>query len=95
MDAGLVLNIPLLKKLKVDGVGMGIELADTDFREGKVVFENTKTAKKQVVVSDFLIGADGAFSAVRQQMVSKHQHQYEYNEIEHDYKELLIQQKKS
>ena len=29
-------SIELLKKLKVDGVGMGIELADTDFREGEL-----------------------------------------------------------
>jgi kynurenine 3-monooxygenase len=40
--------------------------------------------------ADVLIGADGAFSAVRKQMVQQHNHEYNYNEIEHDYKELLI-----
>ena len=29
-------SIELLKKLKVDGVGMGVELADSDFREGEL-----------------------------------------------------------
>ena len=46
--------------------------------------------KHQNIKSDFLIGADGAFSVVRKKMVDKYKHDYEYNEIEHDYKELLI-----
>ena len=86
------LNVLMMEMADKNGANLYFneKCIDTDFSEGKVVFENTKTAKKQVVLSDFLIGADGAFSVVRQQMVSKHQHQYEYNEIEHDYKELLI-----
>ena len=86
------LNVLMMEMADKNGANLYFneKCIDTDFREGKVVFENTKTAKKQAVLSDFIIGADGAFSAVRQQMVSKHQHQYEYNEIEHDYKELLI-----
>ncbi len=86
------LNVLMMEMADKNGANLYFneKCIDVDFREGKVVFENIKTAKKQVVLSDFLIGADGAFSAVRQQMVKKHQHQYEYNEIEHDYKELLI-----
>ena len=86
------LNVLMMEMADKNGANLYFneKCIDADFREGKVVFENIKTAKKQVVLSDFLIGADGAFSAVRQQMVKKHQHQYEYNEIEHDYKELLI-----
>ena len=48
------------------------------------------TKKHTNVKSDFIIGADGAFSKVREQMVKKYNHQYNYNEIDHDYKELLI-----
>ena len=63
---------------------------DVDFENSIVDFENTETKKNQNIKSDFLIGADGAFSVVRKQMVNKYKHDYEYNEIEHDYKELLI-----
>ena len=63
---------------------------DVDFEQSIVTFENTEFKKNQNIKSDFLIGADGAFSVVRKQMVNKCQHDYEYNEINHDYKELLI-----
>ena len=53
-------------------------------------FRNTKTNIDKVITSDLLIGADGSLSAVRGEMVNNHKHAYEYNEIEHDYKELLI-----
>jgi len=63
---------------------------DVDFKNTQVKFENTLTKKHTNVKSDFIIGADGAFSKVREQMVKKYNHQYNYNEIDHDYKELLI-----
>ena len=63
---------------------------DVDFNSAQVKFENTLTKKHTNVKSDFIIGADGAFSKVREQMVKKYNHQYNYNEIDHDYKELLI-----
>ena len=63
---------------------------DTNLTKSSATFENTKTKKRSMVQSDLLIGADGAFSAVRRDMVEKWDHQYEYTEIEHDYKELLI-----
>ena len=53
-------------------------------------YENTKTKKIQTIKSDILIGADGTFSSIRKQMVKVHKHEYNYNEIPHDYKELLI-----
>ena len=53
-------------------------------------FKNTKTDTEQEISADLIVGADGSLSAVREQMVKNHQHAYEYNEIEHDYKELLI-----
>ena len=63
---------------------------DVDFNNTQVKFENTLTKTHTNVKSDFIIGADGAFSKVREQMVKKYNHQYNYNEIDHDYKELLI-----
>ena len=63
---------------------------DVDFEKSIVAFENSITKEHQHVKSDFILGADGAFSQVRKQMVDKHHHEYYFNEINHDYKELLI-----
>ena len=63
---------------------------EANLEEATTTFENTNTATKQVISADLLIGADGSLSAVREQMVKRHQHEYVYNGIEHDYKELLI-----
>ena len=63
---------------------------DANLEEAIATFENTNTDTKKVISADLLIGADGSLSAVREQMVKKHHHEYGYNEIEHDYKELLI-----
>lgn len=63
---------------------------DVDFQKSIVAFENSITKNRQHVKSDFIVGADGAFSQVRKQMVDKYRHEYNYNEINHDYKELLI-----
>ena len=63
---------------------------EANLEKSYAIFENTNTGLKQEIPSDLLIGADGSFSAVRKQMVTQYQHKYEYNQIEHDYKELLI-----
>ena len=63
---------------------------DINFKKTQAIFENTNTKKTTISVSDFIIGADGAFSEVRKKMVEKLKHEYTYDEIEHDYKELLI-----
>ena len=63
---------------------------DVDFKNTIVTFENSETKARRNIKSDFIIGADGAFSAVRNEMVKKYRHFYNYNEIDHDYKELLI-----
>ena len=46
--------------------------------------------KKRKGLIQILSLVDGAFSNVRKKMVDKYNHHYEYNEIDHDYKELLI-----
>jgi len=63
---------------------------DANLEEAIATFENTNTDTKKVISADLLIGADGSLSAVREQMVKKHHHEYAYNEIGHNYKELLI-----
>ena len=63
---------------------------NADLRNGIATFENSKSKRNKTIKSDVLIGADGAFSLVREKMVNKYNHEYEYNEIKHDYKELMI-----
>ena len=63
---------------------------DVDFTKNEVIFENTLTKKRKWVNSDFIIEWMGRSSNVRKKMVDKYNHHYDYNEIDHDYKELLI-----
>lgn len=63
---------------------------DVDFNNSVATFTNNKSNKISKIYSDFIIGADGTFSAVRNQMVLKNKHNFEYDEIDCDYKELLI-----
>ena len=63
---------------------------EADLENGVSIFENLNTKVIQKISSDLLIGADGAFSTIRKEMVEKYNHDFFYNEIEHDYKELLI-----
>ena len=86
------MNLLMMNLAEKNGASLNFnhKCIDVDFENSIVDFENTETKKIQNIKSDFLIGADGAFSVVRKQMVNKYKHDYEYNEIEHDYKELLI-----
>ena len=62
---------------------------DVDFTKNKVTFENTLTKNIKGLIQ-ILSLVRTAFSNVRKKMVDKYNHHYEYNEIDHDYKELLI-----
>ncbi|MEC7864018.1 MAG: NAD(P)/FAD-dependent oxidoreductase, partial [Bacteroidota bacterium] len=86
------LNVLLMEMADKNGARLYFneKCIDANLEAGAATFENTNTATKKVISADLLIGADGSLSAVREQMVKKHQHDYAYNEIEHDYKELLI-----
>ena len=86
------LNVLMMKLAEENGATLHFDekCVDANLKKAKAMFENADTSKRQTISSDVLIGADGAFSAVRKQMVSQHNHDYTYNEIEHDYKELLI-----
>ena len=86
------LNILMMKLAEEKGAKLHFneKCIDVDFENTAISFENTISERKQKISSDIIIGADGTFSTVRKQMVKQHNHDYEYNEIEHDYKELLI-----
>ncbi len=62
-----------------------------DSKTGVAEFENTETGKITKTSSDFLIGADGAFSAVRLSMqLQTDRFEYKQHYIECGYKELEI-----
>ena len=63
---------------------------DSDLANSEATFENLKNKKHKTIHSDLLIASDGAFSLIRKQMVDKFKHDFSFNEIEHDYKELMI-----
>lgn len=55
-----------------------------------VTFEDTVTGEKIEKKSDYVFGADGAFSAVRSRLQRTDRFNYEQEYIEHGYKELEI-----
>ena len=86
------LNVLMMEMAEKNGAKLYFDerCVDANLEQAIAIFKNTQTATEQEISADLLVGADGSLSAVREQMVKKHQHEYEYNEIEHDYKELLI-----
>ena len=86
------LNVLMMEMAEQNGATLHFDekCVDANLEEAIATFQNANNSIKQTVSADVLIGADGAFSAVRKQMVAKHNHEYNYNEIEHDYKELMI-----
>ncbi len=86
------LNILLMKLAEEHGAKLHFneKCTDANLELGKAIFQNTLDNIHKTISSDLLIGADGAFSAIRKKMISQYAHKYEYNEIAHDYKELLI-----
>lgn len=64
---------------------------DVDFANTTVTFENTETKKITTHSAEIIFGADGAFSAVRLNMMLKNdRYQYQQFYIDTGYKELII-----
>ncbi len=86
------LNVLLMEMAEKEGAVLEFnqKCIDIDLENAKATFEEINTTNNQTVSADLVIGADGAFSEVRNQMVAKNKQEYSYNEIDHDYKELLI-----
>lgn len=66
------------------------KLVDANLRKGFLVFEKTNTKEHVEVTADLVIGADGAFSAVRKAMMKQPLFDYNQKYIEHGYLELCI-----
>ena len=56
---------------------------DADLDEGTVWFVNEKTGETTMVKADLVVGADGAFSAIRQKMMTQSRFNYSQEYIEH------------
>ena len=86
------LNVLMMKLAAKNGANLYFneKCVEANLEKASIVLENTNTNQKQTVKSDLIIGADGAFSAIRGQMVEQYDHDFNYNKIEHDYKELHI-----
>lgn len=63
---------------------------DVDFITGAATFENTKTGARTTARNDFVIGADGAWSAIRAAMQKLDRFEYSQAWLGHGYKELHI-----
>ena len=85
------LNVLMMEMADKNGAKLYFneKFVEANLEQATATFENVNTEKK-VISADLLVGADGSFSAVRGQMIKRHRHEYTYNEIEHNYKELLI-----
>jgi kynurenine 3-monooxygenase len=64
--------------------------ADINLETTEIIFENQKTNKKVSVFGEKVIGADGAYSAVRLKMQLTDRVNYSQQYLEHGYKELTI-----
>ncbi|TVR04089.1 MAG: FAD-dependent monooxygenase [Deltaproteobacteria bacterium] len=67
----------------------GMKCEDVDLDTATVTFKPT-TGRRQKVSGRWIIGADGAFSAVRAQMQRTDRFNYDQTWIEHGYKELTM-----
>jgi kynurenine 3-monooxygenase len=68
----------------------GQRCVDVDLDAARLVLEETATGTQSTVEGDRIIGADGAFSAVRGRMERLERFDYQQNYLEHGYKELTI-----
>lgn len=86
------LNVIMMEMAEKSGAAIHCnkKCVDIDFENGSARFEDTITKELTTVDSDFIVGADGAFSTIRSKMIRRSRHQYSQNYIDHGYKELLI-----
>lgn len=87
------LNLLLLETAdRLSNVSMffGQRCVDVDFDRTAAVFEDEQTGEQTPVEADVIIGADGAFSAVRTAMLKTDRFNYSQSYLEHGYKELSI-----
>ncbi|XP_050345100.1 kynurenine 3-monooxygenase isoform X2 [Nymphalis io] len=85
-------NILLKESENYDNVNkyFNHKLIKSDFRNGSLTFLKTDTNETVDVNADLIIGADGAFSAVRKEMMKQPLFDFSQQYIEHGYLELCI-----
>ncbi|CAH0406619.1 unnamed protein product [Chilo suppressalis] len=66
------------------------KLIEANLKKGSLTFTKTDTKEEVKVNADLVIGADGAFSAVRKAMMKQPLFDYSQKYIEHGYLELCI-----
>lgn len=71
-------------------VRFGRRCVDVDLETAACVFSDIDTGASDSVAADLVIGADGAFSEVRQAMQQTDRFEYAQTYLEHGYKELTI-----
>lgn len=71
-------------------VRFGRRCVDVDLETAACVFTDIDTGASDSVAADLVIGADGAFSDVRQAMQQTDRFEYAQTYLEHGYKELTI-----
>ena len=64
--------------------------ASVDFAKGEVTFVNDATGTERAVGADLIVGADGAYSAVRGALQKTERFDYSQDFLGHGYKELHI-----
>lgn len=86
------LNKLLMDKAEQHGVHIHFEhkLENVNLQTAQAEFEDLARQEMNTITPDALIGADGAFSAVRRNMQFTDRFSYSQNFIEHGYKELTI-----
>jgi len=82
------LNSLLMDTAEGDGVNFHFEYRCTDIDFENSISHLEKNGKSDIIKSDIILGADGAFSAVRQAMQKIDRFDYSQNYITHGYKEL-------
>lgn len=84
------LNMFLINEAEKNGVNFFFEhrCMEVNLEKTEITFENQKETRHHA--SDMIIGADGAFSAVRSALQQTDRFEYAQHYIEHGYKELRI-----
>lgn len=86
------LNVIMMNLAEKNGAKLHFneQCVDVDFDNITAIFENNKTKNTSKITSNAIIGADGTYSAIRDVMVKKLNHEIEIKYIDHKYKELLL-----
>ncbi len=86
------LNIALMNAAEQNGVAIHFNERCTgfDLRSGAVALRNEETGAESTVASDVVIGADGAASAIRNEMLKLPRFNFSQQYLDYGYKELTI-----